>query len=460
MLSWRRSHRSLLIVLVFLAGALRGVAADPPARHEKQPLVGKQVDIELQSGKSLRGVQIEEAVAGKIPGTIARLRVVDLNTGSRPILGASAVKRVTAADGTPLLAFDEPTRCLASPDAATLATIHQAAATTKQASRQATSKPNEPKSPRPAKKNLKKPASPEDEAARHKRNEESRAEFYKKTGVWLWPELTADEQQQALTVQKDYVRKVSERFASLNMRLDETEHFLFLSDLPPQPASLYTSCLDTMYDQLCKAFAIKDRQRVWLGGKTPVVAFSRGEDLASFEQEFFKNRIDFRVTQGLAHQLPSGIVIIGCHCGKDPYYFASVLVHETTHGFLHRYKSSQVVPNWLNEGIAEWVAMNVVARDQGVKRKVRDAILRVHQTRSLGGDFFTTEHLAPNQYGIATAMVEYMLRANPKAFRAMIESIKLGEDWQSALKKSFRVTPEQLTQQFGMSIVRVPNLTP
>ena len=51
-------------------------------------------------------------------------------------------------------------------------------------------------------------------------------------------------------------------------------------------------------------------------------------------------------------------------------------------------------------------------------------------------------------------MVDYLLRTNPKGFRAMIDNIKLGESWQNALKKSYRMTPEQLTQQFGMSMWR------
>ena len=68
--------------------------------------------------------------------------------------------------------------------------------------------------------------------------------------------------------------------------------------------------------------------------------------------------------------------------------------------------------------------------------------------------------LAAGQYGMATALVDYLLRSNPKGFRAMIDSIKLGESWQSALKKSYRMTPEQLTQQFGAAVVGIPNLRP
>ncbi|MCE5266840.1 MAG: hypothetical protein LLG00_03025 [Planctomycetaceae bacterium] len=454
-------HRALLLALLLIVSAPSLAAPLPFSPVEKQPWIGKKVDIQLRTGKALRGVVIEEAVPGKIPGTFVRVRVSDPASNSTPTLGAMAIRYVATTDGNRLLAFDEATKCLASTDADSLDAIHRAAA----AARPATSSAASPKvakshSARTAKRTGDSSSSASNDAERHKQNEDKRLAFFKKTGVWLWPELTADEQKAALGKQREFIRNVSEAFPSLEMHLYETQYFLFFSDLAPQPASLYTACLDEMHSQLCKAFAIKDRDRVWLGGKMPVIAFSQGQQFAAFEQQFFKADIDAGRTQGLSHQGSNGEVIVSCHAGNNPYYFASVLVHETTHGFIHRYKSSQLVPNWLNEGIAEWVAMNVVAKDQGVKRKVRDAMLRLRQTPSLGGDFFTTEHLVANQYGIATAMVEYLLRANPKGFRAMIESIKLGEDWQTALNQSYRVTPEQLTQQFGIAVVGVRNLRP
>jgi hypothetical protein len=301
-------------------------------------------------------------------------------------------------------------------------------------------------------------ADPVDEAARRERNAAKRKDFHDKTGVWLWPELTDEQKVEGLAKDKEYVRKVSEKYSSLNMHLQETKYFLFLSDLPPPVASVFTSSLDDMHERLCDAFGIEDKNKVWLG-KVPVIAFSRTENFAAFEQEFFQMRVDPQAVQGLAHQNSDGDVVIGCHCGKDPYYFASVIVHETTHGFVHRYLTSTPIPSWLNEGIAEWTAMTVVVKDQAIKRKVKTAIAQMRQTGSLGGNFFTAEHIGSNQYGIATALIEYLLRVNPKAFRSLIEGIKLGQTWENSLKKSYGVTPEELTQQFGKSI-GIPNLRP
>ena len=270
--------------------------------------------------------------------------------------------------------------------------------------------------------------------------------------------MTDAQEAEELAKNKEYVQKVSEKYASLNMHLQETKYFLFLSDLPPSVAAIFTSSLDEMHERLCEAFGIADKNKVWMG-KAPVIAFSRPEYFAEFEQDFFKMQVDPKTIQGLAHQSSKGDVVIGCHCGKDPYYFAGVLVHESTHGFIHRYLTSTQIPSWLNEGIADWTAMNVVVKDQGIKRKVKNAIVQMRQTGTLGADFFHAEHIANDQYGIATSMIDYLLRLNPKAFRALIEGIKLGETWETSLKKSYGVTPEQLTQQFGRTI-GIPNLRP
>ncbi|MCD4727792.1 MAG: DUF1570 domain-containing protein [Pirellulales bacterium] len=455
-MSSRSSLLSTLVLLVLFGAASLHAVGSEDTKSQEHPLVGKTVIVQLRSGKTLKNVGVEEVVPGDIPDTISRLRILDPATGSRPMLGASAVKRITAPDGKELFVFEEKSKCLAPPDEEKLAEIRRAAESKKWPSTSRKSRPGRKAKPGATRKT----GSDNDEDARRKLNKQKRKEFFEKTGVWLWPELTDEQQEKALAKEKAYVAKIAEKFAPLNMRLYETRYYLFLSDLPPQVASLYTSCLDRMHERLCKAFGVKNKDGVWLGGKVPVIAFVHGEHFAKFEQVFFNHRVNHQASQGLAHQVSTGKVVISCHCGKDPYYFAAVIVHEATHGFVHRYKSPQIVPNWLNEGIAEWVAMTVVQKDKGVKRKVKRALEQMRRTGTLGGDFFTASHIASGQYGIATAMIDFMLRSNPKAFRAMIDGIKSGEKWQDALKKSYGVTPEELTRKFGMAVVGVPMLRP
>jgi len=97
-----------------------------------------------------------------------------------------------------------------------------------------------------------------------------------------------------------------------------------------------------------------------------------------------------------------------CFGGKDLEYFAVVLVDETAHGFSWCYKSAESLPNWLNEGALEWIAHRVVAGDRSIDRKIQNAMAMMRQSRSLGGDFFTLEHIEPWQYGVAASIPEFL----------------------------------------------------
>lgn len=449
-----RSTRLLPLLLLLLLAGDSPLVVGEDAKPGDHPLVGKTVTVKFRSGRVMKNVVIEMVFPGDIADTVARLRVRVPSSGSRPILGASSIDNITLANGEKLLVFEEKSRCLAPADEKKLAEIRQAAGELKGSS--AKGKPNSARKTKPGKTRK---YTAETEEERRKKNEEKRKEFHKKTGVWLWPELTEEQQAEGLAKAKANLKIVSEKFAPLNMHLYETKYYLFLSDIPPQMVTLYTSCLDKMHDKLCHSFGVKYKSSVWIGGKAPVIAFVNAQSFVEFEKVFFK--IDTPPTaQGLAHQISSGEVIISCHCGKDPYYFAGVIVHEATHGFVFRYKSPVMIPNWINEGIAEWVSMSVVKSNKGVQRKVKGSIAEMRQTGTVGPNFFTAKNIAANQYGTATAMVDFMLRSNPKGFKAMLDDIKSGVKWEEALKKRFKATPEELTQAFGTSVVGIPMLKP
>ena len=385
------------VLLIVLSGVdIRALAGDPPA--EKTDLVGSRVNVKLRSGKTLRGVTIEEVTPGKKPGAVSKLKVFNPATGSRMALAAAAVREVTTAGGRLCLIFDDASKTLAPPGA-----------------------------------------------------------DFERAGVRLWPELSDDEQKAALAKRKEFLKKVAQHFSSLHMQLYETKYFLLLSSLPPQLAAMCQPRLDAMHEELCRAYAVEQPDKLWLG-KAVVVAFSSKEDFMQFEHVFFHTNPPAGV-QGAANQVSTGEDVVGCYCGDDPVYFAHVLVHETTHGFNHRYKSSQKLPNWLDEGIADWVAMSVVKMDKRAFARVANSVQQARQQGNLGGDFFTVEHISAWQYGIASSMVDFLLKYDRKAFRKLIDEVKLGRKWEDALQKTYRFTPQELARQYGRSM-GIANLVP
>jgi hypothetical protein len=456
-LAARAEWRLYAALLAALAGACAGDARQTAAAEiDLQKLVGARVNVELQSGRTLPDVELIEVKAGSIAGTVRSVTLRDPALGSRSALGASGIKQIAGSGGV-LLTYDPVSKSLAPPDPELLRRIHEAAKTADAGGPggPAGTPSRTPRSPR-AKPGEAAEPKPEEKEKTPEEKEAERREHFRKTGVWLWPELTKEQQQAAVDEQRQFLKKVAETFGPLQMRLYETDYFLFLSDMPPPQVALYTPYLDTMYRELCKAFAIPAGTNIWLG-KGVVVAFVHQQPYQVFERTFYQH--DAGEAHGLAHQSSKGDVVIACHRGLDPRFFAGMLVHETTHGFIHRYKSSERIPSWLNEGAADWIAATVVASDKTVQIRQQQAIARLRQTGTLGGDFFTAEAIDGWQYGVASSMTDFLLRSNPKAYRKLFDGIKSGQSWEESLKEAFGVTPEGLAQRYGVCI-GMPGLRP
>jgi hypothetical protein len=168
-------------------------------------------------------------------------------------------------------------------------------------------------------------------------------------------------------------------------------------------------------------------------------------------------------TQGIAglnHQFSDGRVLTSVYRGNDPVFFASLLVHETSHGFLHRIRSSGRIPPWMNEGLAEWIAQVVVPQSDVVQGRFSEALPILRSQGSLGGDFLDDSgRIESWQYGASAVLTQFLISTDANAYRAMITAIKEGYTWQEALDVTFGLKPEELAFAFGRSI-GIPQLRP
>src|SRR5262249_9174659 len=71
--------------------------------------------------------------------------------------------------------------------------------------------------------------------------------------------------------------------------------------------------------------------------------------------------------------------------GNDPNDFGQMLVHETSHGFIHRYKTKAQLPNWVDEGMADLIGAEMVPASTAVRNREIKAIQQMAEQRSLGG---------------------------------------------------------------------------
>ena len=274
----------------------------------------------------------------------------------------------------------------------------------------------------------------------------------KAKGRHVWPELSADQQADAVREQKKFLAGVRQKFSGLPLRLYETKFFLFLTDMPAAQIGVYIAHLDNMSVELGKRFGVPPGENIWRG-KAVFVVFVNQPSFVQFETNVMNmSPASTNRKQGICHQdNRNGDVIVACHRGNDPHYFAQVLVHETTNGYLHRFKSSARIPSWLNEGIAEWVSTIVVRSSRAPLKRQADAVLRLKQTGVVGPSFFGKK-IESWHYGVASRITDSMITQNSRAFGAWIVSIKEGVEWSQGLQKTFGVTPQQLLLRYGRSI--------
>ena len=163
-------------------------------------------------------------------------------------------------------------------------------------------------------------------------------------------------------------------------------------------------------------------------------------------------------TAGLCHVFGNGDVRIAFYRQPNDLDFAHVLVHESIHGFLHRYRSPVPIPSWANEGLAEAIAADMVPRHGIAQSQAADARADLQSRKSLD-DFFEAEQVVAWQYPVARTLTEFMIRQNKTGYVDFINALKDGVPWEEALKKHYGVNPEQLVSAYGQSMA-VPGLKP
>ena len=160
---------------------------------------------------------------------------------------------------------------------------------------------------------------------------ESRARM-EANGVEPWPSLSAEEHATQVAELEAFLAEVQKDFPAL--AVSQTHEFLVATDIPAAQMAPFTAKLDAMHDFLCDLYGIPRGEPVWKG-KCLVIAFLREEDFIAFEPRFMK--VEARGAHGLCHQRSDGRVVMACHRGNDQSAFAHMLVHETSHGFNHRW---------------------------------------------------------------------------------------------------------------------------
>jgi hypothetical protein len=262
----------------------------------------------------------------------------------------------------------------------------------------------------------------------------------------FWGEQTPEQQEAAIAELKAFAAK-TEKTLGKSLKLNETNYFLFYSDLDDREAKNWAGLLDRMYGMLAKLFGVEPKTNIWRG-KALVFVFRSSSDYRRFQSSM--HQTDAGSTLGMCHTYGNGLVHIAFYRPDKELEFAHVLVHESVHGFIHRYKSPGRVPSWANEGLAEWIATQLlIDKRPNHAKDVRYAAQ--YWLREYGGlhGFFDTDHIEGWQYPVAEMMTTFMMSESKKNYVAFIDGIKDGLTPEESLRTKYKAPRDRLIPAFA-----------
>ncbi|HAU39003.1 MAG TPA: hypothetical protein DCX07_14980 [Phycisphaerales bacterium] len=233
-----------------------------------------------------------------------------------------------------------------------------------------------------------------------------------------------------------------------NLHRVETEHFLIHSTWGPSDDKPLMETCEKMYAALCRQFDIPVKENLW-AGKYPIFVFQEPEQFRRWCDEVDKSGL--ANVAGYCHHRSDGFSYIVMNRSSSKEDFYEVLIHEATHAFMARYVSNVALPRWLNEGLADYMAGELVPGCSAGKRHIRAA----KEARKLGGSvarIFQEVQLDVFDYGVAQGLVRLLIARDRAAFVRLVTRLKEGAASEEALKETYKLTHEQLEQLWWRAV--------
>lgn len=241
-----------------------------------------------------------------------------------------------------------------------------------------------------------------------------------------------------------------------NLTFFETDYFLFYTDLSADEGRRWAGELDRMYNKLCDLFGIARGTNIWMG-KCLILIFRSEQDYHAFQAKI--HQTNSAGSAGMCHGYGNGDVHVAFYRQPAELIFAHVLVHEAVHGFFHRYRSPVHIPSWINEGLAETIAFELLPKAPVVPNMQQAAKAQM-RLRGSTDNMFDAQPIAAWQYGAASSITQFMIKHNRKGYVAFINGIKDGQTWQESLVRNYGVELPRLVRVWGDEDLGIANLRP
>ena len=211
-----------------------------------------------------------------------------------------------------------------------------------------------------------------------------------------------------------------------------------------------------MYSSLIEQFHLQENEEVF-PAKCPVYCWRTNVRFKKFSRYFdgYEGTNALGYTRSIEKNGHVHVVIV--RPGKTDYdfdRFASTLVHEGTHAFLHRLYSNRLIPHWINEGLADFVSERVLG-DRSVNGENATLLSRpyVRYDWPISDMLHSTQPIGVEQYPLAHSLVDYLISLGDDRFVGFIKDLKQGQTVLASLAENYEgLTLEQLDVQWRNAV--------
>jgi hypothetical protein len=265
------------------------------------------------------------------------------------------------------------------------------------------------------------------------------------------------ENPRVMEVYKTFGAKVQEVLGK-GIVLIETDHFLIWTDWEPLFRPRLEQWCEAMFAELRRQFNLPKADPVFLA-KCPIFCFRSRASFAKFARHFdgydAANAVGYTRSIEKNGHVHVALLRIG-HADADFDALACTLVHEGTHAFLHRLADHRLIPHWVNEGFAEWMADRVLGAESCHRGAKADMLARffVRHDRPLDGFLENEGPIAVEQYPLAHSFVAQLIRIDLAKFSTFVRQLKSGQPLSVALANSFDgLTLAQLENRWREAVI-------
>ncbi|MSR33982.1 MAG: hypothetical protein EXS12_04185 [Phycisphaerales bacterium] len=262
-----------------------------------------------------------------------------------------------------------------------------------------------------------------------------------------WSVATDAQRAEALTAMKAdadlWLKQVNLRYSIV-----EAKYWVLYADLPLAETKDLAQRMDDMYETVAKMFALPVGLNIF-HGKAVVIISATEAHYRAIEMAAF-NSMPPPGAIGLCHMVGPKVVVSAYKC-EDANRFMATLVHEASHGFMHRYGSPARLPSWADEGYAEYVAAESFPnsttkgdrKPQGLQwiRSGTNNVATVLEMNYENGSWPGDNAIG---YAIGYLTVDLLMQTNRVGFGEWVKDVKSGIPWEEALVKRFGWNSAQL----------------